>query len=153
MPARTIQPRNRIILSGVVLVLALSAVWYQRTHPGARTGAVSDKPFLSKAPSAEGNQQFAWVPAYPGAKISDIRTKMTRGELSYGFSFLTHDPFDQVLSFYRQQLQNAGFKVEVSNAGGGGRLHADDPADKRTLDMTSAKTAEGSETGILAVEK
>src|SRR5689334_5000241 len=110
MPARTIQPRNRMILSGVVLVLALSAVWYQRTHPGARKGPASDKPFLSKAPSAEGNQQFAWVPAYPGAKISDIRTKMTRGDLSYGFSFVTSDPSGQVLSFYRQQLQNAGFK-------------------------------------------
>jgi hypothetical protein len=142
-----------MILSGVVLVLALSAVWYQRTHPSATKVKGSNKPFLSTAPSAEGTKQFAWVPAYPGAKISDIRTKMTRGELSYGFSFLTPDPFEKVLSYYRHQLQNGGLKVDVSNAGGGGRLHAEDPAGKRTLDMTSGKTAEGSETGILAVEK
>jgi hypothetical protein len=151
MFARTANPRNRIVVSAVVLVIGLGIVWYQRSHPAARS---AKKPFLSQAPSSEGSNQFAWVPAYPGATISNIRTKMARGELSYGFSFVTPDSGEKVLSFYQSRLRAAGFKADVRSSGdAGGQLHAEDSTGKRSLDLTAGKAAEGTEAGALAVEK
>lgn len=154
MPARTAKPRNRIAFSAAVLVVVAALVWYQRSHPAARTAGSAKKPFLSQAPSSEGSKTFAWVPAYPGAAISGIRTKMTRGELSYGFSFVTPDGSDKILAFYQSQLQAAGFKVDVRSGGeAGGQLHAEDSVGKRSLDLTAGKAAEGTEAGVLAAEK
>lgn len=151
MFARTVNPRNRIAFSAVVLAIGLGIVWYQRSHPAAGR---AKKPFLSQAPSSEGSKTFAWVPAYPGAATSGIRTKMTRGELSYGFSFRTPDGSEKILSFYQSQLQAAGFKVDVKSAGdAGGQLHAEDSGAKRSLDLTAGKATEGTEAGVLAVEK
>ena len=154
MPARTASPRNRIVFSVTVLVVVAGLVWYQRSHPAAGKAGSAKKPFLSQAPSSEGSKQFAWVPAYPGATISNIRTKMTRGELSYGFSFVTPDASEKVLSFYQSRLRTAGFNVDVKSSGdAGGQLHAEDSAGKRSLDLTAGKAAEGTEAGALAVEK
>lgn len=154
MFARTANPRNRIVFSAAVLAIGLGLVWYQRSHPAAGKASSGKKPFLSQAPSSEGNKSFAWVPAYPGATISGIRTKMTKGELSYGFSFRTPDGSEKILSFYESQLRAAGFKVDVKSSGdAGGQLHAEDSAGKHSLDLTAAKAAEGTEAGALAVEK
>jgi hypothetical protein len=151
MLSRTASPRNRIALSAVLFVGVLGVVWYQRSHPAAGS---AKKPFLSQAPSSEGSKTFAWVPSYPGATISNIRTKMTRGELSYGFSFVTPDGSEKILSFYQRQLQGAGFKVDVKGSGeAGGQLHAEDSGGKRSFDLTAGKAAEGTEAGALAVEK
>src|SRR5579863_5269430 len=142
MPARTASPRNRIVFSAVVLVMGLGLVWYQRSHSAVGKAGGAMKPFLSQAPSAEGSKTFAWVPGYPGAAISGIRTKMTRGELSYGFSFRTPDGSEKILSFYQSQLQAAGFKVDVRNSSdAGGQLHAEDSGGKRSFDLTAGKTA------------
>jgi hypothetical protein len=150
MPSRTATPRNRIIFSAAVLVIGLGLVWYRRSHLPAGN---AKKPFLSQAPSSEAGNKFAWVPSYPGATISDIRTKMTRGELSYGFSFHTPDDTEKILSFYQSQLQAAAFKVDVKRGDAGGQLHAEDSGGKRSFDMTAGKTAEGTEAGVLAVQK
>jgi len=150
MPSRTATPRNRIIFSAAVLVIGLSLVWYQRSHLPAGN---AKKPFLSQAPSSEAGNKFAWVPSYPGATISDIRTKMTRGELSYGFSFHTPDASEKILSFYQSQLQAAAFKVDVKRGDAGGQLHAEDSGGQRSLDLTAGKVADGTEAGVLAVQK
>jgi hypothetical protein len=150
MPSRTATPRNRILFSALAVVLAAGLVWYQRSHPAA---GGAKKPFLSQAPSSEAGNRFAWVPSYPGATTSDIRTKMTRGELSYGFSFRTPDGSEKILSFYQSHLQAAGFKVDVKQGDGGGQLHAEDADGKRSFDMTAGKTAEGTEAGAIAAQK
>ena len=151
MTARTATPRNRIVFSAVAVLLAAGLVWYQRSHSSA---ASPKKPFLSQAPSSEPGNRFAWVPSYPGAVTSDIRTKMTRGELSYGFSFHTPDASGKILSFYQTRLQSAGFKVDVKGSGdAGAQLHAEDSAGKRTFDLTAGKADESTEGGALAVEK
>jgi hypothetical protein len=150
MPSRTATPRNRIVFSVAVLVVGLSLVWYRRSHPAA---GEAKKPFLSQAPSSEGTNRFAWVPSYPGATISDIRTKMTRGELSYGFAFHTPDASEKILSFYQSRLQALGFKVDVKRGDAGGQLHAENSDGKRSFDLTAAKAAEGTEAGALAVDK
>jgi hypothetical protein len=150
MPVRTATPRNRIVFSVAVLVVGLGLVWYRRSHPAA---GEAKKPFLSQAPSSEGTNRFAWVPSYPGATISDIRTKMTRGELSYGFAFHTPDGSEKILSFYQSQLQAVGFHVDVKPGDAGGQLHAEDSEGRRSFDLTAGKAAEGTEAGALAVEK
>ena len=150
MPSRTATPRNRIIFSAAVLVIGLGMVWYQRSHSPAGN---AKKPFLSQAPSSEAGNKFAWVPSYPGATISDIRTKMSRGELSYGFSFRTPDATEKILSFYQGQLQAAAFKVDVKRGDAGGQLHAEDPGGERSFDLTVGKVADGTEAGVLAVQK
>jgi hypothetical protein len=150
MPSRTATPRNRIVFSAAVLVIGLGMVWYQKSHPAAGN---AKKPFLSQAPSSEAGNRFAWVPSYPGATISDIRTKMTRGELSYGFSFRTPDANEKILSFYQSQLQAAAFKVDVKRGDAGGQLHAEDSGGMRSFDMTAGQVAEGTEAGVLAVQK
>lgn len=147
---RTATPRNRIVFSVAVLVVGLGLVWYRRSHSVAED---AKKPFLSQAPSSEGTNRFAWVPSYPGATISDIRTKMTRGELSYGFAFRTPDGSEKILSFYQSQLQAAGFKVDVKRGDVGGQLHAEDSDGKRSFDLTAGKANAGTEAGALAVEK
>lgn len=79
---------------------------------------------------------------------------MTRGELSYGFSFVTPDAGEKVLSFYQSRLRAAGFTVDVKSLGdAGGQLHAEDSGGKRSLDLTAGKAAGGTEAGALAVEK
>jgi hypothetical protein len=151
MPLRTATPRNRIVFSVAVLVVGLGMVWYQRSHSAAGS---AKKPFLSQAPSSEAGNRFAWVPSYPGATISDIRTKMSRGELSYGFAFRTPDGSEKILSFYQSQLQAGGFKVDVKRSGDvGGQLHAEDSGGKRSFDLMAGKAPEGTEAGALAVEK
>ena len=150
MAERAANPRNRIVASAVLLAVVAAVVWYQRSHPGPGKGDSGKKAFLSQAPSSEGSGRFAWVPPYPGATVSGIRTKMTHGELSYGFEFRTPDPSGKVLSFYQNHLQEAGFKVDLRNTG---QLHAEDPGGKRVLDMTAAAVKDGTETGVLAVEK
>ena len=78
---------------------------------------------------------------------------MTRGELSYGFSFRTPDASEKILSFYQSQLQAAAFKVDVKRGDAGGQLHAEDSGGKRSFDLTAGKVADGTEAGALAVEK
>ena len=156
-PPRKTNTLLRVIMSAVLVAFAIFVVQYKKstepTKPGATTPA---KPFLSTAPSSEGSNRFAWVPHYPGATIENISTKQTRDQLSYGFNFRTADDFKQVLGFYSQQLQSAGFKVEVKNSGEiGGELHADVEGGSRSLDVVAAKVVQGTgaEVGVTAVQR
>ncbi len=69
--------------------------------------------------------RFAWVPKYPGATMENINSKQSRDELSYGFNFHTPDDFKKVLTYYRDQLQSAGFQVDLKETTtAAGELHA-----------------------------
>jgi len=157
---RRISPLLRVMISAVLVAFAIFVVVYRKSAPETRRAAPStaanNKPFLSDAPSSEGGNRFAWIPAFPGAEVHDISTKQTRDRLSYGFSFHTTQEFKQVLTFYRDRLQAAGFKVDVKDSGdGGGELHAEDPAGNRSFDAIAAKVIAGSgaEIGVTAVQR
>ena len=154
-PPRKTNPLLRIIMSAVLVAFAIFVVQYKKSTEHTQPGAKGPlKPFLSSAPSAEGSNRFAWVPHYPGAMIENISTKQTRDDLTYGFNFRTSDDFTQVVTFYRAQLEPAGFKVEVKNPGEyGGELHADADRSGRSLDVTAAKVLQGTgtEVGVTAV--
>jgi hypothetical protein len=144
-------------MSAVLAAFALFVVQYKKsTEPPKASANAPLKPFLSQAPSAEGSNRFAWVPHYPGATIENISTKQTRDQLSYGFNFRTSDDFTHALAFYSEQLQSAGFKVDVKNSGElGGELHADANSSGRSLDVTAAKVMQGTgtEVGVTAVQR
>lgn len=156
-PPRKTNPLLRIVMSAVLVAFAIFVVQYKKSTEHAQSGAKGPlKPFLSTAPSSEGSNRFAWVPHYPGATIENISSKQTRDELTYGFNFRTPDDFKQALTFYRQQLESAGFKVEAKNSAEfGGELHADAASSGRSLDVTAAKILQGTgtEVGITAVQK
>ncbi len=158
---RRISPLLRVMISAVLVAFAIFVVVYRKSAPQARRAApsaatASNKPFPSEAPSSEGGNRFAWIPAFPGAEVHDISTKQTRDRLSYGLSFHTTQEFKRVLTFYRDRLQAAGFKVDVKDSGdSGGELHAVDLAGNRSFDVIAAKVISGSgaEIGVTAVQR
>jgi hypothetical protein len=157
IPRRRTNTLLRVIMSAVLAAFALFVVQYKKTtEPHKSSSGAPLKPFLSPAPSSEGSNRFAWVPHYPGATIENISTKQTRDQLSYGFNFRTSDNFKHALAFYSEQLQGAGFKVDVKNSGEiGGELHADAKSSGRSLDVTAAKMLQGTgtEVGVTAVQQ
>ena len=164
---RKISPLTRVMISAVLLAFAVFTLVYRRSVPQATrapsTAAASNKPFPSGAPSSEGATRFSWVPRFPGAQVENINTRRTREQISYGYSFHTATEFGEVLSFYGDQLQKAGFKVELKVDGSsgadkkahenGGQLHADSPDGARSFDVLAAKSASGSEIGVTAIER
>ena len=156
-PPRKTNTLLRVMMSAVLAAFVLFVAEYKKsTAPPKPTAPVSTKPFLSKAPSSEGSNRFAWVPPYPGAALENISTKQTHDELSYGFSFRTADDFKQVLAFYGERLQSAGFKVDVKNTGEhGGEVHAMSDGGSRSLDAIAVHVLQGSgtEVGITAVQR
>jgi len=147
----------RVMISAVLVAFAVFVVQYKRsTAPARSSTSQPSKPFMSGAPSGEGSSRFAWVPQYPGATLENITTKQTRDQLSYGFSFRAADGFKQVLAFYRDRLQGAGFKVDVKDsAETGGELHAAADDGQRTFDAIAAKVLQGTgtEVGVTAVQR
>ena len=146
------------MISAVFIAFAIFVVQYRKSVPRAKsvTSSANVKPFLTDAPSSEGTNRFAWIPAFPDTELSGINTKQTRGQLSYGFSFRTTQDFKSVLSFYREKLQAAGFKVDVKDPGDrGGELHADSADGTRSFDVIAAKVVAGTgaEIGVTAVQR
>ena len=83
----------------------------------------------------------AWVPVYPGVSPQSTFS-MQGGEGSGGsFQFATKDSAKNVLSFYEQNLKQAGFGITANITGNtdsasGGMLSAEDTATKRTVVVT-----------------
>jgi hypothetical protein len=156
-PPRKRNTLLRVIMSAVLAAFAIFVVQYKKSTEHPQPGANGPrKPFLSTAPSSEGSNRFAWVPHYPGAAIENINTKQTREQLTYGFNFRTADDFKQALAYYRDQLQSAGFKVDVKNSSEfGGELHADADSSSRSMDVVAAKVLQGTgtEVGVTAVQR
>src|SRR3954468_12384122 len=155
-PPRKTNTLLRVMMSAVLVAFALFVAQYKKsTAPPKPSAAVSTKPFLSKAPSSEGSNHFAWIPSYPGAALENITTKQTHEQLSYGYSFRTADDFKQVLAFYRDRLQSAGCKVDMNEGERGGDLHASADGDSRLFDAIAAKVLQGTgtEVGITAIQR
>jgi hypothetical protein len=163
---RRISPLMRVMISAVLLAFAIFTVQYKKSLPQDKSAATaakgaSNKPFPATAPSSEGGTRFGWVPKIPDAQLENIRTKQTRDEISYGFSFHTAREFGEVLSFYGDQLQKEGFKVELKVDAGqnkgahenAGQIHAASPDGARSLDVIASKADSGAEIGVMAVQR
>ena len=60
----------------------------------------------------------AEVPIYPGATVTDTAWLRSPGNLDFAVTFLTRDPQDAVIDFYRKEFTNLGW--EVLDEGGSG---------------------------------
>lgn len=155
-PQRRISLQLRLMISAVFVAFAIFVVQYRKSVPRARPAASANtRPFLTDAPSSEGANRFAWIPAFPDTELHGINTKQTREQLTYGFSFHTAQGFKDVLAFYREKLQAAGFQVEVKDGDVGGELHADSADGKRSFDVIAAKVVSGTgaEIGVTAGQR
>jgi hypothetical protein len=155
-PARRINPLLRVMFSVVLLAFAIFVVVFKKSTTSTKADLLTpSKPFLTDSPSSEGANRFAWVPKYPGATTENISSKQTRDELSYGFNFHTPDDFKKVLTYYRDQLQSAGFQVDLKETTtAAGELHAKSDSSNRTFDAIVANVSQGtgSEVGVTAVQ-
>ena len=157
-PQRRISLQLRLILTIVFVAFAYFVAQYRKSAPGtaplprdAYTGPLQEEDL-----PAEGANRFDWVPAFPGAEMENITSKVTRGQHSYGFSFRTQQDSDFVLAFYGDKLKQAGFKVDIkSTESRGGELHAEGADGKRSFDVIAAKvySGTGSEVGVTAVQR
>ena len=157
-PQRRVSLQLRLILTVVFVAFAYFVAQYRKSAP-ATAPLLRDMysgPLQKEDLPAEGVNRFAWVPAFPGAQMENITSKVTRGQHAYGFSFRTEQEFDRVLAFYGDKLKEAGFKVEIKNQEArGGDLHAESSDGKRTFDVVVAKvySGTGTEAGVTAVQR
>ena len=99
----------------------------------------------------------AWLPSYPGSKPegtfsmsgSDAADRSEGGAAH----FKTSDAGAKVLTFYQQNLKNAGFKITSTFSGDsgesrGGILTAEDTAKRRTVMVTVSSTSEGTDVAL-----
>jgi len=146
-------PLIRILFSFALLAVVIY-IYQQRETSGP--GAASKQPFLADSPTAAGTDRFAWIPRYPGADISGIHSRVTHGELNYGFEFQSADDMHQVISFYESGLHATGFTVQTKLKGSMEiDLHAESPDRKRMVDVVVEQVADkpASAVTVSAVQK
>jgi hypothetical protein len=96
----------------------------------------------------------AWVPVYPGSSPQGTLSSTTDQGNQSAFSFTTKDSAQTVLDYYEKELTAAGMHKTSRGWGGyGGLLSAEDASKNRTLVLSIATTAEGSQCGLTVVEK
>jgi len=83
-----------------------------------------------------------WVPAYPGAVAEGVYASEDGTQAGGTFGLTSADSVDQVVAFYKEQLEGAGFKVnetKYSGTGGSGGMVTGESNDgKRTVTFTVA---------------
>jgi hypothetical protein len=60
-----------------------------------------------------------WIPSYPGAAVQWDAAVHSKDGQTGSFHFTTTDSADRVVSFYEEELKNAGFKVTSSTVQSG----------------------------------
>lgn len=92
----------------------------------------------------------AWVPTYPGGTAQSAFDARTAEGHSAMFTVSTQDPVQQVLDFYQQKLEAAGFKVQKSSfeaegkVSGGSVVGTTDDG-KREVNVTVSTSEEGTQ--------
>ena len=157
-PQRRISLQLRLILTIVFVAFAYFVAQYRKAVPrmGSADTNLDTRPLLPEDAAADVPSRFAWVPTFPDAEIQGITSKLTRGQISYGFHFRTARDFKSALAFYGDKLREAGFKVDMKDsADTGGELHADSSDGKRSFDVVAAKvySGTGTEIGVTAVQR
>ena len=148
----------RVLVSAALLI---AVIYFIRSRQAP--APVSNAPFLSEAPSAEGTGRFAWVPKFLGVELEDIHSSLSHSQLSYAYSFKTEETAKNIVAFYETRLRAIGFTVVIKDLGGlGAELHAENPDRKRIIDVKAASAAKyakaasaktSTAVGVAAVER
>ena len=150
-PVRKGNPLVRILLSLAMLGTALYIVIREGKPPKKVPVAPA---FRSLTPSAEGSGSFAWIPRYPGATVTNIRTNETEKELSYGLEFSSSDQPADVASYMERSLRGAGFTVAMRQPNAiETNLHGESANPKRTIDAGIDKVQNGTYVIVSAAQK
>src|SRR5580704_9449261 len=89
----------------------------------------------------------AWVPGYPGSNPQNGFAAQGRDGRSGTFTFKTKDSADHVAKYYRDQLEDTGFKIaSVLNSGSNQVVTAQDSVKLHTVVVVV--TLEGSVTNV-----
>jgi hypothetical protein len=144
-------PIVRIVLSLATLGCALYFVIQQGKPPKKEPVAPH---FRSRTPSAEGSGSFAWIPRYPGAVVTNIRTQETEKELIYALDFQSSDAPADIASYYERGLRAAGFTVDTRKpTADETNLHAESITSKRSIDIGIDKVQSGTLVSVTAKER
>jgi hypothetical protein len=150
-PVRHGNPLVRILLSLAILGTALFFVIREGKPPKKVPVAPS---FRSLTPSAEGGGTFAWIPRYPGATVTGIRTHETEKELTYGLEFTSPDQPAAVAAYFERGLRGAGFTTKTTQPSATEtNLHAEAASPKRTLDVGIDKVQNGTYVTVAAAQQ
>jgi len=104
--------------------------------------------------NSTGNNVPSWVPVYPGSHPQGLISATNADGSQNTFSFKSPDPASKILSFYTDQLKAAGFTISMTTTTEqGGLVQAADADKKHTINVMVGTNADGTETGITAVEK
>jgi hypothetical protein len=108
--------------------------------------------------SPEADQIPDWLPKYPGAAVQQAGfTSQTADSNSGSYAFETTDSPGEVLSFFRQELEAAGFSVQENSMSEdgtvqGGFLTATSEADDRQAQVTVSSDGEKTQGSIFYSE-
>jgi len=92
----------------------------------------------------------AWLPAYPGARPDGTYSARTPDGDTGGYSFETGDSADEVASFFRRELEDAGFSIDSSGKqSAGSTMIANLTASSGGKKVTVAVTQEGGSTRVV----
>ncbi len=150
-PARKGNPLLRILLSLAMLGCALYIVIREGKPPKKVPVAPS---FRSLAPSGEGSGSFAWIPRYPGSTVTNIHTRETEKELTYGLELTSTAPPTDVASYMERALRGAGFTTKSSQPSATEtNLHGEASNPKRTIEIGIDKVQDGTYVTVAATQQ
>ncbi|MBI4915188.1 MAG: hypothetical protein HY825_05015 [Acidobacteria bacterium] len=92
----------------------------------------------------------AWLPSYPGSTPDGTYSARTPDGDTGGYSFETNDGADEVASFFRRELEDAGFSIDSSGKqSAGSTTIANLTASSGGKKVTIAVTHEGGSTRVV----
>lgn len=91
-----------------------------------------------------------WVPRYPGVAPTGTSLMQSGGEISGGFSLETDDSVDDVISYYREALETAGFtETAHTTSQSGGTRNANLVAESGDRQVTVTATSDDGATQVV----
>ena len=87
----------------------------------------------------------SWVPMYPGTEPASRHSMRTETTVSGGFEVATTDPVADVLEFYREALESAGYAISVNtytqDDTEGGMVNGNNEAEQRSVVVIISREA------------
>ncbi len=101
----------------------------------------------------DANDIPSWIPVIPGAEIAPLYSMNADGVSRGSVKIVTDKDAKEVLEFYRQEMEEAGFEIQTSSYSGGGESvdmlngQAQDP--KRSLIVNVTSDSDGKVSAIV----
>jgi hypothetical protein len=94
------------------------------------------------------------VPVYPGSSPQGTVSVQNAEGSQNTYTFKSNDPASKVLTYYQDQLKNAGLDVKsVVTSNEGGMLQAQDAGEKRVVMVTVGSSGSATEGSVTVMEK